>query len=105
HSRASYTSNAESASPSVNFAAVLRNTSPPVSLASKNPDSRGSVPEEISPTHPTAASLKVQLEPCTVLEHEPTPSSSYSYTSLTPFSSAATKPSLLLKNKRPLSDR
>jgi hypothetical protein len=50
-----------SVSSGTSFSVVMKNTSLPLSLASKNSDSVGDVPEEISPTQPPEAGLNVAL--------------------------------------------
>jgi hypothetical protein len=91
---------AVSRSSTVNRLLVKKNTSPPPSLASKNPDSSDDAPEEINDTQPPDPALNVALD----TEQLPTPSGSNSYTSSWPFTSCGTSASLLSKNNRPLSD-
>jgi hypothetical protein len=61
HTCASYTSGDPSTSCGASFADVMKNTSSPDSLASKNDDSLAEEPEEIKLTHPSARSLNVAL--------------------------------------------
>jgi hypothetical protein len=77
HSCASYTSNDVSKSEDTSLEFVKKNTSPPVSLASMNPDSPDDVPEEIRSTQPPTRAPYVAKEPV----QPPTPMGSYSYTS------------------------
>src|SRR5580692_10183063 len=121
HSCASYTSYAVSPSCCARRACVMKNTSPPVSEASRNHEGSLEVPEEIKPTQPALSSparpsttklragLKTTLPLVLALEHAcspaGTPSGSYSYTSSLPSTSCGTSESTLSKNSRPASER
>jgi hypothetical protein len=78
----------------------MKNTSPPVALASKNPDSAEDVPAETDDTQPPDVCTNVTLDAVQL----PIPSGSNSYTSWVPFTSCGTSASLLLKNTRPSSN-
>jgi hypothetical protein len=97
---ASYTSPASSTSCEVNLAPVRKNTSLPLTLASKKLDGSDDVPEEISDRQPSLLALNVVL----VAVQLPVPSGSNSYTSSLLFTSPERSPSELSKNTRPRSD-
>jgi hypothetical protein len=101
HTCASYTSTLESTSFGTSRSPVRKNTSFPLSEASKNPDSPEARPEEINATHP----FELVTNPVVALVQPPTPTGSNSYTSSFLFMSLGTSASRELKNKRPESDR
>jgi len=93
HSCASYTFSVLPSACGTSFSAVVKKTSPPVSLASKNADSPNATPEEISDTQPPELTPTVESDSSQL----PTPTGSYSYTSSLPLVSCDTNASLLFK--------